>query len=116
MTDSILNTIKPLVNVDVTDDNFDLEIITDINTALNELTEIGVGPENGFEITGDTETWSDFVGNIPDKKLLNAVKTYVHMDVRLMFDPPANGTLVEVINRKIAECTSRINYVVDNGG
>lgn len=100
MEQSILNTIKPLVGVEVEDDSFDLDIITDINTAIMLLNKVGVGSSDGFYITGDTETWNDF---LPDSKNLQAVVTYVNLKTRLLFDPPSSATVIQSMNDTIKE-------------
>ena len=74
--ESILDSVKKLLG---SDDYFEPDLIMHINTALNILTQIGVGPEEGFAISDNTAVWSDFIG---DNVLLNMVKTYVVMRVR----------------------------------
>ena len=52
MSESILNTIKVMLNVEDTCDAFDTEIVSYINSALFTLSQFGIGPEEGFSITG----------------------------------------------------------------
>lgn len=110
--DSILTTIKKLIGISEEDTNFDAEIVTDINSAFMFLNQMGVGPEEGFAIEDKTSIWTDF---LPDAKLLkmNSVKTYVHLKVKLMFDPPSSSALIESINRQISECEWRLTQVAD---
>jgi hypothetical protein len=91
----------------VTETVFDTEIITHINTALFNLTQIGVGPKIGFSITSDAETWDEFLDN---SKNFEAVKTYVYLKVRLVFDPPSSASVIEAFTNTIAELESRLNY------
>lgn len=105
MEDSIFVSIKTFLGyreIDAFDQNF----IMNINTALNALTQMGIGPEEGFEITGDTETWTEFLG--AGNKMLNQVKTYVAYQVQLLFDPPSSSTHAEAIKNKIAEIEWRL--------
>lgn len=90
MTDSILDSIKELILGHSEDTDFDTDLIIHINTALSHLYQLGVGPKEGFEITGSTETWSDFLEN---EKALRMVLTYVYMKVKVAFDPPSGGVL-----------------------
>lgn len=85
--DSILNTVKKMLGFDADYTAFDTDIQIHINSVFFSLTELGVGPEQGFFITGDTETWAQFIG---DEKI-QAVKSYMYLRVRLLFDPPANS-------------------------
>lgn len=107
---SILNTVKEaiLVGIDCTD--FDNDIILHTNSVLAILTQLGVGPKEGYSITGASETWEDFMGS---SKLLNTVKTYVTLKVRLIFDPPQTSATLESLKQLIAEYEWRINAAAD---
>lgn len=85
---------------------FDGELIMDINTALMILSQIGVGTP-GFSITNAYDTWDDFLGDASVEDL-EAVKTDVFMRVKLMFDPPTNGTLISMYNDQIREFEWRL--------
>lgn len=90
--------------------HFDADIILNINAALMGLTQIGVGPATGFMIIDDKALWTDFLG---ERKDIEAVKTYIAMKVRLMFDPPSSSFVLESMNRQIAELEWRLNVQVD---
>lgn len=106
MTDSILESTKKNLGIDADYTVFDPDITLHINSVFSTLTQLGIGPVEGFEIEDDTATWSDFLDNDPR---LNSVKTYVYLRVRLMFDPPNNGFLVDNMQKQIDELTWRIN-------
>lgn len=108
--ESILTSIKKLIGIDEQYEQFDTDIIICINTAISILTQLGVGPVNGFSITDSSATWKDFLGDDPR---LSMVKTYVHMKVRLLFDPPMSSAVTEVIKSQISELEWRINVQVD---
>jgi hypothetical protein len=108
--DSILLSIKHKLGIDEVD-YFDQDVIIDINTALFKLNQIGVGPKNGFSIEDENQTWNDFLG--PNKNL-EAVKTLVYLEVKLIFDPPTSGVLMESCNKQIAELTCRLNVAIEN--
>lgn len=92
MEDSILITIKKMLGLQANYNVFDTDIITFINSALMTLQQIGVGPNEGFAIVDEYAIWSDFVpGNI----LMEGVKTYVYLSVKLLFDPPGNSVVTE---------------------
>lgn len=107
--DSILESVKKLLGISETDYDFDTDIIIHINTILNTLTQIGVGPEEGFAIEDESAEWTDFIG---DSKKLNLVKSYVFLRVRILFDPPVGSTL-DAMQRQVDELTWRISNVVD---
>ena len=109
--ESILNAIKKLLGIEPEYEHFDQELIMNINTALMVLTQLGVGPEEGFSITGKEDTWEDFIG---DRKDLEMLKTYIYLKVRLMFDPPDTSYLIESIRKQAEEFEWRLNVYVEN--
>lgn len=108
--DSILTSIKKLLGIAEEYTQFDEDIIMHINTVFLNLTQLGVGPEEGFAIEGDAASWEDFVN---DNIQLQAVKTYVYLKVKLLFDPPLSSSVIESMNRMIAELEWRLNVAVD---
>ena len=108
--DSILISIKKLLGITAECTDFDADIIMHINSVLMVLKQIGVGPEEGYSITGDTETWADFFGELPN---LPAIKSYVYLKVRLLFDPPQSSALLESTKQLVAELEWRLNADAD---
>ena len=106
MNESIFTTIKTLLDVHADDDSFDADILTYINSALYSLRQIGVGPKEGFVVTGADQTWSEFSTNA---SLIGEVKTYIQQKVRLLFDPPNNSFLVSAIQENLKELEFRLN-------
>lgn len=111
--ESILNTIKNLLPVEETDTSFDGELIVHINTAIMALTQMGVGPSEGFEIEDETSTWQDFLGE--NVKKFSAAKTYIYAKVKLAFDSASMASpLIEVFNRMAAEAEWRLNHAAES--
>ena len=104
--DSILLTVKKGIGIDPSYEAFDPDIIMHINSVLFILTQEGIGPKEGFNITGQDETWEDFLGESNTK--LSAVQSYVTLKTRLLFDPPQSGTLNEQITKLISELEWRL--------
>lgn len=103
--DSILDSIKQQLGIGLDDTSFDKELVLHINGALMVMTQLGVGPDKGFRITGINETWAQFLGERTDLEL---VKSDVFLRVKLIFDPPTNSFLVNAINDQIKENDWRI--------
>lgn len=98
---SILVSVRSMCNVDEEDMGFDNQLIPLINTQMMIANhQLGVGI-NGFNITGDSETWSDWLGEGEAK--LAAVKTWLGYSVLLLFDPPDNGTVLRAIQDTLAK-------------
>lgn len=108
--DSILTSIKKLLGITEEYEHFDPDIIMHINSAFMILNQLGVGPEEGFAIEDKSSTWDEF---IPSGSNLEAVKTYVHLKVKLMFDPPLSSTVIEAIKSQINELEWRLNVSAD---
>lgn len=108
--DSILTSIKKLLGIDEAYVNFDPDIIMHINSVFMILNQLGVGPSDGFSIQDSKSVWTDFM---PSGSNLEAVKSYMHLKVKLMFDPPSNSAIMEAINRTIAELEWRLNVSAD---
>ncbi len=110
--ESILDSIKKLLGISDEYTQFDNDIIMHINTVFMNLTQLGVGPEEGFFIEDNSATWTDFV-DLKNEIQLNAVKTYVYLKVKLLFDPPLSSSVVQSMNNMISELEWRLNAVVD---
>lgn len=107
ISDSILISVKQMIGgpIDYCHDSFDSELVTDINTVLATLNQIGIGdPE--FVLTGD-ELWSDFLGEMDEKKF-RQIKTFVALKVRQIFDPPANATIANALEAQTKELEWRL--------
>ncbi|CAK7008316.1 MAG: hypothetical protein EUB_01591 [Eubacterium sp.] len=108
--ESILTSVKKTLGITEDYTHFDIDLIMHINTAISILTQIGVGPPEGFLINGPDSKWSDW---IPEDPLLSSVKSYVYLKVRLLFDPPSGSPAIESIKRLIDELEWRIHFSVD---
>lgn len=111
MDDSVLKSVKKMLGIHEDYDVFDKDIIMHINSVFFTLHQLGVGPAEGFSIGDSVDVWDDF---IPQSALLNAVKPYVGLKVRLLFDPPTTSSVLDSINRMINEYEWRINIEVEN--
>lgn len=108
--ESILNSIKKMLGIQADYDHFDPDIIMHINSVFMTLTQLGVGPPKGFYIEDDTTSWLEFV---PELTKLQAVKTYIYLKVRLLFDPPQSAAVLESMNKQIAELEWRLNVAAE---
>ena len=106
MEQSILTSTKKILGIAADYTAFDHDIITHINAAFSTLTQLGVGPVEGFMIEDESEEWEDY---IEDYSQLNAVKTYVFLKVRQLFDPPTTSYFVTAMEKQIQELEWRLN-------
>ena len=111
--ESILTSIKKRLGYSDDDNAFDPEITMDINTAFFDLNRLGVGPSEGFFIEDDTSTWTDFIPADTKSLVREAIKTYIYLQVKLLFDPPSGTAHIDAINRRIQQLESTINGAVE---
>ena len=102
---SILTSIKKLLGIFEEDVSFDQDITIHINAVFMVLNQLGIGPLRSFHISDETETWDQFLTVNED---FGAIKSYMYLKVRLVFDPPTNSFLVEAIKNQISEYEWRL--------
>lgn len=104
--ESILTSIKKLLGVSEDDSYWDQDIIMHINSVFSILTDLGVGPSEGFRIEDDLATWNDFIGTNINYE---SVKSYMYLKVKLLFDTSTTSSaVIESINRMINEYEWRL--------
>ena len=111
MPDSILTSIKKLLGITEEYTHFDPDIIMHINSVFMILSQLGVGPVNGFSISDATAVWSDF---LPDGANLQAVKSYVYQKVKLLFDPPQSSAVLDAMKQSVSEFEWRLNVEAES--
>ena len=111
MEDSILKSTKTNLGVDEASTAFDGEILTGINTAFSTLIQLGLGPREGFTVDGEEEVWDDFTDG--DERF-NAVRTYVQLQVKLLFDTGAlSSYALAALERQLDELKWRLNDIYE---
>lgn len=108
MEQSILTSTKKILGIAEDYTVFDLDIITHINSVFSTLTQLGVGPTNGFMIEDADPLWIDFFQD-DNNFQLNAVKSYVFLRVRQFFDPPSTSYLITAMEKQIEQLEWRLN-------
>lgn len=109
---SILDTIKKMLGIDPDYDVYDIDIIVLINGVLMSLRQMGIGPSEPLVITGSREQWDDLV---EDSEKIEAVKTYIYLKVKSIFDPTGSSIVNEAYKNTIAEIEWRLTSEHDYG-
>lgn len=102
---SILDSVKKTLGIELSDTTFDADLIMHINSVFATLHQLGVGPEDTFEISDNTITWDAF---LEEKTSLNSVKSLMYIKVKLLFDPPATATMFNALESKEKEYEWRL--------
>lgn len=111
MSTSILEDVKHVLGLLPEDTAFDTDIIMHINSTFGTLTQLGVGPVVGFQILDENATWDQYTTD----PRLNAVKSYIFLCVKMLFDPPDTGFVLNAMERQKQEMEFRLNVVADYG-
>lgn len=106
METSILNSTKKVLGIAETYTAFDLDIITHINASFSVLFQLGIGPTEGFMIEDALPVWTDFPA---PQHMINLIKTYIILKVRLLFDPPSTSYLIEATKDQIEQYEWRLS-------
>lgn len=107
---SILLSVKKLLG---SDEYFNPDLILHINSTFSKLTQMGVGPKEGFSIEDETTEWDEFT---EDKETLNMVKTYMNLQVKMYFDANSlSSYVIEMMKQQSAELEWRLNAECDFG-
>ena len=109
--ESILISIKKMLGIAEEYKSFDADIIMHINSVFMILNQLGVGPADGFRIEDDLATWDKF---ITDEDRLEAVKSYMHLKVKMLFDPPLSSAVMEANKQIINELEWRLNIETES--
>lgn len=107
--ESILTCIKQLLGIEEDDITFDKELIVHINSAIAILTQLGVGPETGFKITGIDETWDQLTLGQAD---IEDCKSQIYFRCRLWFDPPQHSFAIDSIKKQCDEVEWRLEVAI----
>ena len=106
MNESILTSIKKLVNVAENDNSFDSDLIMYINSVFMVIMQEWYGVEHSFKIEDESATWEDFLGT--DEVDYEGLKTYIGLRVRLLFDPPTNSAVLQAIKDEMKDLEWRM--------
>lgn len=111
--DSILTSVKKLLGIPEEYTAFDPDIIMSVNSVFTILQQLGVGPDGGFSITDSSTTWNDYFGASEDIEQNEAVKNYIALKVKLMFDPPTSSSVMQATSNMLNELEWRLNVACD---
>lgn len=109
--ESILTSVKKMLGISEEYTHFDADLIMHINSVFMILTQLGVGPAEGFQISDANSFWTDFV---EEEGNLEAIKSYMYLKVKMIFDPPLSTSVIEAMNRMIGELEFRLNVSAES--
>ena len=89
MTNSILLSTKKKLGLAPDYTAFDLDIINHINSVFAQLHQLGIGPDECFQIEDSSALWDEFYTD----PRLSMVRSFLYGKVSLWFDPPTGSVL-----------------------
>lgn len=109
--ESILSSVKKMLGIAPEYGAFDPEIIMHINSVFMVLNQLGVGPKTPFRIENAIPVWEDFLplGDI------DAVRSYMYLRVKTLFDPPQNGSVQQAYDAQVKELEWRMYTMAEFG-
>lgn len=111
METSILTSTKKVLGVPEDYTAFDLDILTFVNSAFSTITQLGIGPVNGIFIEDSIMKWEDLDLSTPQ---VSQVRSYIFLQTKMLFDPPATSYVLDAMQRQIDEHVSRLSYMREN--
>lgn len=108
---SILNSVKKVLGYPPEFTAFDTDITMHINSNLSTLNQLGVGPTEGFFVEDSSSLWEEFSEN---KLIVNSVKSYIYIKVRLIFDPPATSFVIAALEKEATQLEWRLNVAAES--
>ena len=109
--ESILASIKKMLGLDDNYTPFDADVLIHINSAFMTLCQMGIGPKEGFTVTDNSQTWGDFLTN---NVMLGGVKTWVYLQVKMLFDPPSNSFVMDTYKTQAEQILWRLNVQAES--
>ena len=109
MENSILTSVKTVLGLAPEYTAFDEDITMHINSIFSDLTQIGVGPIDGFMIEDASAGWDEYITDDVPPNQLHSVRSLVFLRVRLLFDPPQTSYLISSFERQIEKFEWRLN-------
>ena len=103
---SILDSVKKVLGIDSEYTDFDLDVAMHINGALAILLQLGVGPDDGLAIEDSSTLWTDLAAQ---PSLIGLCKSFVYLQVQLMFDPPPTSFALDSKKAMVEEAKWRVN-------
>lgn len=114
MEDSILVSVKKALDIQKDLTAFDQDILMNINSVFSILYQIGVQSSNDtYRIENSETKWTDLFGD--DIVLLDMIKTYTYIKVRILFDPPSNSFVLDSLKTQAQELEWRIHVQAEGG-
>lgn len=104
--DSVLTSVKKVLGIDEEYEHFDVDILMHINSVLMTLEQLGIDNAYGQPVVNKETQWTDIIENL---LRLEAVKTYVCLKVKMIFDPPTSSAVIESYDKTIRELEWRLN-------
>lgn len=95
--ESILTTIKTMLDISEDCLDYDVRLVRHINTALMRLSQIGVGPAKPLRITDSASAWDELFLEAED---LEGAIDYVYLEVKKVFDPPTSSFVLDAMQKE----------------
>ena len=111
METNVLDDIKKMVGITEYSNEFDIDILSLINTAFFSLYQLGIGG-NKLIVVDENSKWTD----LNTSSELSVIREYVYLRVKEIFDTPQSSYAANALKERMAEMEFRLGIENDNGG
>ena len=102
---TILKDVKSVLDFASEEDNgFDSRLIMELDGIIGELSQLT--QLNKDFVMGEDSNWEQLL-NTKDQQLIQLIKQYVYLNIRIKFDPPA-GSVLSSLEKSIQSTAHRI--------
>lgn len=111
--DSILSSTKKLLGIPLDSFEFDPDICMFINSAIGTLTQLGIGPSNGYIVMNEDQTFFDFLGK--NAELFPQVQTFLFYKTKIGWDNSTmSSSVLATMKEEIKEIEFRLQVTADH--
>lgn len=105
----VLSDVKKLLGIAEDYEAFDTDVLIHVNSSMATLDQLAVTKPDRSSVDETTE-WSDV---IREGKDLESVRTYVYLNVRVIFDPPSTSYGIQSLKEIAKELAWRLNVAAE---
>lgn len=109
--DSVLDSVKQALGLTPDVTQFDLDVTMHINSVIGSLLQMGVSNNSALYVPDNTTPWAAITTR---QDVINLVKTYMYLKVRMIFDPPDGRYALPAVEKIIEELEWRIVSTVES--
>lgn len=106
MAVTIIEDLRKLLGENINQEAFDTDIMIHLNSVFLSLYQFGYTNKGKVIVVDKNTTWDDL--KAMDDKFTEAVKSYIFLKIKIIFDPPSSSFVLETYKQQILEYEWRL--------